>query len=185
MGNSHAWVVRLRTHARSRSARHAGKISAHLAWMHPNSTHSCTPGRLGDLLRHRQCFIDGDRATCDAGGQRLAFDQFDDERANTLALLETIDGGDVRMVERSQDFGLALKTRQAIGTSQTTRAGSSARRRASTADRERDTPRPFPRHQACRRSRTRRAACRPQASCHSAIDARGTESAEFTASSSN
>jgi hypothetical protein len=83
--------------------------------MHPNSTHSCTPGRLGDLLRHRQCFIDGDRATCDAGGQRLAFDQFDDERANTLALLETIDGGDVRMVERSQDFGLALKTRQAIG----------------------------------------------------------------------
>ena len=38
--------------------------------------------RLGQLLRDLQCVLDGNRAACDAVGQRRALDQLHDEGAH-------------------------------------------------------------------------------------------------------
>ena len=70
--------------------------------------------RLGDLLRDRQRFVDRDRATRDALGQVLALDQFHHERGDAAAFFEAVDGGDVRMVERGEHLGFALKSRQPV-----------------------------------------------------------------------
>ena len=54
-------------------------------------------------------------AARDPIGQRLAFDQFEHERVGLTAVLETVDRGNVRMIERRQHLRLALEARDAIG----------------------------------------------------------------------
>ena len=42
------------------------------------------------------------------------FDQFQDQRTRPLGFLDAVDGRDVRVVQRSQDFGFTLKTGEAV-----------------------------------------------------------------------
>ena len=71
--------------------------------------------RVGDLLRDRQRVGERDRAARDERGQILALDQLHHERGEVGCLLESVDRGDVRMIERGEHFGFALKAREAIG----------------------------------------------------------------------
>ena len=59
-------------------------------------------------------FIDRNGAGGDALRQILALDQFHQERRQVRCLLEPVDRPDVRMVEGREDFGFALKAREAI-----------------------------------------------------------------------
>ena len=70
---------------------------------------------LGDLLRDWQRFINRDRAARNALRQVLALDEFHHQRREVGCLLESVDRGDVGMVEGREDFRFALKARQAIG----------------------------------------------------------------------
>ena len=51
---------------------------------------------LADLTRDRQGFIQRNRTTSDPIGQRVTFDQFEDERVGLTAVLEPINRADVR-----------------------------------------------------------------------------------------
>ena len=70
--------------------------------------------RVGDLLRDRQRLIERNRAARNALRQVVALDEFHHERWTPLRLFEPVDGGDVRMVQRGEDFRFALKTREPI-----------------------------------------------------------------------
>ena len=70
--------------------------------------------RIGDLLRDRQGFVEWNRAARNALRQVLALDEFHHECRDVGCLLEAVDRGDVGMVERREDFGFALKAREAI-----------------------------------------------------------------------
>ena len=71
--------------------------------------------RQGDLMRDGQCLVGGNRALGDALGECGSFDQFQHEGRLTILLLEAVDGGDVRVVQRRQDLGFPLKPREACG----------------------------------------------------------------------
>ena len=70
--------------------------------------------RLDELLRDWQCVLDGHRAAGDAVGQRRALDQLHHEGTHAIAVLESVDGGDVLMRQRGEDFRLALEPGHAI-----------------------------------------------------------------------
>ena len=70
--------------------------------------------RLRNLLRDRQRLLDRDRAARNALRQIVALDEFHHERRDARALFESVDGGDVRMIQRGEDFGFALKTCEPI-----------------------------------------------------------------------
>ena len=65
--------------------------------------------RFGDLAGDRQGLVDGYRRARDAIGERLPFDELHHERLAGRQLFETVDGGDVRMIERRKHFGFALE----------------------------------------------------------------------------
>ena len=69
---------------------------------------------LADLTRDRQCFIQWNQTTGDPIRQRVALDQFEDERVSLTAVLEPINRPNVRVVERGQHLRLALETGDAI-----------------------------------------------------------------------
>ena len=69
---------------------------------------------LGDLLRDRQRLVERDRPARDALRQIVAFDEFHHERRDARALFEPVDRGDVRMIQRGEHFGFALKTCEPI-----------------------------------------------------------------------
>jgi hypothetical protein len=54
---------------------------------------------------------------CDALRQILALDEFHHERTRVLRLFDSVDGGNVGMVQGGEDFRFALKTRQPVGVS--------------------------------------------------------------------
>ena len=62
----------------------------------------------------------GQRAARDPIGERLPFDQFEDERPDRqpesadTELVETVDRRDVRMIERCQDLRFAFEPRQPL-----------------------------------------------------------------------
>ena len=66
--------------------------------------------RLRNLLRDRQRLIDRDGALCDALREIVALDQFHHEGGDAPALFEAVDRGDVGMIQRGEDFRLALET---------------------------------------------------------------------------
>ncbi len=70
--------------------------------------------RLGDLLRDGQRFVERDRALRDALREVVAFDQLHHERQRAAGLLDGIDRGDVRMVQRRECLGFTLEARQAV-----------------------------------------------------------------------
>ena len=71
--------------------------------------------RLGDLPRNRHRLVQRQRPAGDPIGQRLALDQFEDQRMRLAAVLEPVNRADVRMVERGQHLRFALEAGQAFG----------------------------------------------------------------------
>jgi hypothetical protein len=76
--------------------------------------------RLRDLLRNWQRVIQRNRATRNAVGERFALDKLEHERdcagsGLSRAVLHTVDRGNVRMVQRGEDFGFTLKSRETFG----------------------------------------------------------------------
>ena len=70
--------------------------------------------RRGDLLRDRQRVIDRNGSLGDAVRQRRPLDQLHDEGRRAVALLQTVNGSDVRMIEPGEHFGFALEARQPL-----------------------------------------------------------------------
>src|SRR5262249_353618 len=64
---------------------------------------------VGNLTGDRDGLTRRQRSPADAIGERLAVDQFQHERGDAGALLETVDRRDVRMIERREHARLALE----------------------------------------------------------------------------
>ena len=71
--------------------------------------------RLRDLLRDGQGFVERHGSARDALRQIVAFDEFHHEGGHAPAFFEAVDRGDVRMIQGSEHFRFALKTREPIG----------------------------------------------------------------------
>ena len=71
--------------------------------------------RLGDLPRDLERLVDRQRSPRQPLRQRLAVDELQDQRLDAARLLEAVDRGDVRMIQRGQDLRLALEARQPLG----------------------------------------------------------------------
>ena len=71
--------------------------------------------RLGDLLRNGDRLVDWNRTERDAVRQRRTLHQFHDEGGHAVGAFEPVDRGDVRMIQRSQEFGFTLKARETFG----------------------------------------------------------------------
>jgi hypothetical protein len=77
--------------------------------------------RLGDLLRDGQRLGHRQRAACQAVGERLTVDQFQNEKLRAVRLVQAVDGADVRMIERSEDLRFTAEASDAVGISGETR----------------------------------------------------------------
>ena len=62
-----------------------------------------------------QRLIERQRAFRQTIGERLAVDQFQNQRADAVALFDPVDRADVRVIERREDPRFALEAGQAIG----------------------------------------------------------------------
>jgi uncharacterized protein len=71
--------------------------------------------RFGNLLRDAQRFVDGNRTVPDAICKRGPFDQLHHERMSSPGIFESVDRGDVGMIERREHLRLALESRHAFG----------------------------------------------------------------------
>ena len=71
--------------------------------------------RARDLHRNPQRLVERQRAFRQTIGERLAFDQFQHQRVDAVALFDPVDRADMRMVERREHPRFALETGQAIG----------------------------------------------------------------------
>ena len=71
--------------------------------------------RLGNLLRDWQRFIERNRPACDPVGEVFALDEFHHEGIDAVGVLQPVDGRDVRMVQRGEDFRFALESGKALG----------------------------------------------------------------------
>jgi len=67
--------------------------------------------RVDDLFRDLQGFRQFERTSCEAIGQRPAFDQFEDEVLGAIELLEAVYACDVRVIEGSEQLRLAFEAR--------------------------------------------------------------------------
>ena len=70
--------------------------------------------RFSNLLRDGQRLIHRNGTLSDAVGERRPFDQFHHQRNRARALFETVNLGDVRMVQGGEDFSLSLKPRESF-----------------------------------------------------------------------
>ena len=70
--------------------------------------------RFRDLLRDRERLVDRSRTACDALRKIVALDQLHHQGGEVRGLFESVNRGDVRMVEGREHFGFALEARQAI-----------------------------------------------------------------------
>ena len=55
--------------------------------------------RVGDLLGDGECLVEWNRATGNALGQVVTFDQFHHEGVHAGGFFELVDRGDVRMIQ--------------------------------------------------------------------------------------
>ena len=60
--------------------------------------------RLGNLPRHGQGFVEGNRRLGDAVRERRTFHQFQNKARDAVALFKAVDGPNVRMIQRSEDL---------------------------------------------------------------------------------
>ena len=70
---------------------------------------------IGDLPRDGEDFGDADAPRFDAVRERRSLHQLQHERGRGALLLDPVDAGDVRMVERGQHPRFALEPREAVG----------------------------------------------------------------------
>jgi hypothetical protein len=70
--------------------------------------------RLRDLQSNSQRLFDWNRTAADPVGEGVAFDQFEHQEASLPDLLETVDRPDIRVIQRSEQPGLALEPGQSI-----------------------------------------------------------------------
>jgi hypothetical protein len=70
--------------------------------------------RLRDLLRDRQRFVERNGTACEALRKILAFDEFHHQGVQARGLLEAVNRGDVRVIQRGEGLGLALEPREAV-----------------------------------------------------------------------
>ena len=71
--------------------------------------------RERDLTRDLGRFVERHRTTLDTIRQGAAFEQLEHQHAAGWRLFESVDGADVRMIERRQQLRLALEARHALG----------------------------------------------------------------------
>ncbi len=69
---------------------------------------------LRDLPGDLQRLFNRDRSRLQPVGQRLALDQLHDEQVATVGFFESVQRGNVRVIERRQDFCFPLEPRGAI-----------------------------------------------------------------------
>ena len=71
--------------------------------------------RFSHLPGDGQRLVHRNRALRNALRKRRAFDQLHHESLHAVGVLEPVDRGDVRMIQRGEDLRFALKARQAVG----------------------------------------------------------------------
>ena len=71
--------------------------------------------RVGDLSRDGQRLGERQRAPAHAIVQRVALDQLEHQGRHVAGVFETVDGPDVRMIERCEQPCFAFEARHAIG----------------------------------------------------------------------
>ncbi len=71
--------------------------------------------RFRDLPRDRQHLVDRDRSARTALRERLAFHQLHHQRTRAARILDAVDVGDVRVIQRSERLRFALEAHHAIG----------------------------------------------------------------------
>ena len=69
---------------------------------------------FGDLPRDEERFDRRYRPLRDAVGERGPLDELHHQRLRALGVLDAVDGGDVRMIQRGKNFGLALVAASAL-----------------------------------------------------------------------
>jgi hypothetical protein len=69
---------------------------------------------LRNLDRERERLAGRNRTLRDSISQRRSFDELHHQRLDAAAVFEAVQRGDIRMIERRQDFGFALKAREPI-----------------------------------------------------------------------
>ena len=71
--------------------------------------------RFGDLTSHSKNLVQGQRSGSDPVRKRRTFDELQHQALHTARFLETVDGGNVRVVQRREHLRLAPEPRDAIG----------------------------------------------------------------------
>ncbi len=71
--------------------------------------------RVGNLPRDVQHLVERQRALRDPSRQIVAVDELHHERAHAAAFFQSVNLGDMRMVQGRERLGLASETRQTIG----------------------------------------------------------------------
>jgi len=70
---------------------------------------------FGKLSRDPNDFIEPRWTDCEPFGERRAFDEFEYERRDACALLDTVDGPDMRMIQCGECACLLLETSESVG----------------------------------------------------------------------
>jgi hypothetical protein len=71
--------------------------------------------RIGDLPSERDCLVEGQWSVHEPIGQCLAVDELEHQRRHAARSIETVNGGNARMIEGRQYLRLALEPGQALG----------------------------------------------------------------------
>ena len=70
---------------------------------------------FGKLSRDPNDFVERQWTDGESFGQRRTFDEFEHERGDARALLQAVDGSDVRMIQRGERTSLLLETGESVG----------------------------------------------------------------------
>ena len=70
--------------------------------------------RVGDLRRDGQRFVEWNRPLRDPVRQGRPLDQLHHQRGLAVSAFKAVDGRDVRMIQRGEDFRFALEPRQSL-----------------------------------------------------------------------
>ncbi len=70
--------------------------------------------RFADLLRNPERFIDRNRPSLDALGQRFSIDEFHHQELASAGFFQSVDGRNVGMIQRCQHARFALESRHAF-----------------------------------------------------------------------
>ena len=75
----------------------------------------CGLERVGNLTGHGQRLVERNGPTRDPLRQVLAGDELHDQRRDAVRILEPVNGGNVGVIERREDFRFALEPGQPVG----------------------------------------------------------------------